>query len=414
MQVDLLNLGTGAGKNMPSEKAELLSLDDLFAAFELELLSVEQMPETAMNSTVPVASFAILDGFPIAEIPQTTEVTDQVATVPDPLPDPEMLAEHMVQVGVNFAPPETFGHESSFDSKVKRDDYMPELGQRVQIETPDMAPPTIDINAVDIKQHDPVEPSKAELNLPFAGIRPIPAASKNQTEGATSEAAPTSERKVPHEVGIIARNSVVDLSSEDLSKPPIQSSERQASTESLELSAVPKAKMDGAIGTVSDPFEALVFSKGNSITSDGILRATSSPISAPHSATSVQITEQVVAAVSSVNDETIEIRLDPPELGKVRVTLTHSDAGTLAQVVSEKPDVSDLLRRNAALLTKELIKAGFENVSLDFQNSGHQNSSSQTSDSEIMKHEIDNDQISSTPKTRSVSVTLSDTLDRRI
>ena len=75
-----------------------------------------------------------------------------------------------------------------------------------------------------------------------------------------------------------------------------------------------------------------------------------------------QVTRQMTPGGASE----MMIRLDPPELGSVRIGLTVGD-GTVAAVVStDRPDVEALLRRNGEQLTAALQAAGYEDVDLSF------------------------------------------------
>ena len=71
-------------------------------------------------------------------------------------------------------------------------------------------------------------------------------------------------------------------------------------------------------------------------------------------------------AVSRSSERHLEIRLDPPELGRVQIHLTPQDGGVQAVVLADRPETQDLLRRHAEALARELGDAGYGNVTLDF------------------------------------------------
>ncbi len=79
-----------------------------------------------------------------------------------------------------------------------------------------------------------------------------------------------------------------------------------------------------------------------------------------------KILAQISTAISNTSKNTVEIRLDPPELGRVIITITQSDSGLLATVTSEKAEIADLLRRHAEILSRELSKSGFNDATLEF------------------------------------------------
>ena len=93
-------------------------------------------------------------------------------------------------------------------------------------------------------------------------------------------------------------------------------------------------------------------------------------------ATEAKIISQISSAISNTSKDTVEIRLDPPELGRVIISITQSDSGLTATVTSEKAEVADLLRRHAELLSRELSKSGFGEASLEFSHKDqHENRS---------------------------------------
>ncbi len=85
-----------------------------------------------------------------------------------------------------------------------------------------------------------------------------------------------------------------------------------------------------------------------------------------------KIALQISTAISNTSKDTVEIRLDPPELGRVIISITQSESGLSATVTSEKAEISDLLRRHAELLSRELAKSGFSDASLEFSHHDHQ------------------------------------------
>lgn len=94
------------------------------------------------------------------------------------------------------------------------------------------------------------------------------------------------------------------------------------------------------------------------------------------------IVRQIAIVLPDVEGNRIEVRLDPPELGRVTLQMTITDDGITAAVTAERPEIIDILRRHADLLQKELQTAGHRNISMDFgqssqgsSNQGHGNES---------------------------------------
>jgi hypothetical protein len=79
-----------------------------------------------------------------------------------------------------------------------------------------------------------------------------------------------------------------------------------------------------------------------------------------------QIVAQLTVAIQRAPGDRVEIRLDPPELGRVQIELSTRDGVLHATVISERPEVHDLMRRHAEMLRQELAAAGHAGVRLEF------------------------------------------------
>lgn len=89
-------------------------------------------------------------------------------------------------------------------------------------------------------------------------------------------------------------------------------------------------------------------------------------------ATPQRIINQVSNVITNMSDGNVEIRLDPPELGRVVVSITQTDSGVNAQIMMEKPEMVDFFRRNADIFARELARSGFENATLEFSHKERQ------------------------------------------
>jgi len=83
---------------------------------------------------------------------------------------------------------------------------------------------------------------------------------------------------------------------------------------------------------------------------------------------------QITLAVAAASEGSVEIRLDPPELGRVQIRLESFENGVRAVVMAERPETQDLLRRNSETLARDLLEAGYSSVSLDFSAGGQSTS----------------------------------------
>ncbi len=86
-------------------------------------------------------------------------------------------------------------------------------------------------------------------------------------------------------------------------------------------------------------------------------------------AATVDPAHQIVAAVRANPDvDSIDVRLEPPDLGRVKIHFSFERAdAVVATLSSERGDTLDLMRRHASDLVRELERFGFGKVQLEFQ-----------------------------------------------
>ena len=79
------------------------------------------------------------------------------------------------------------------------------------------------------------------------------------------------------------------------------------------------------------------------------------------------VTNQIVQLFARATAEgTVEVRLQPEELGRVRLALSPVEAGVTVHISAERQDTLDLLRRHVDLLANDLLSQGYENLSFSF------------------------------------------------
>jgi hypothetical protein len=76
--------------------------------------------------------------------------------------------------------------------------------------------------------------------------------------------------------------------------------------------------------------------------------------------------QQVAIGLTHGPEGTVEIALDPAELGPVRVGLSGAEGNIAVHITAERPETLDLFRRHAEMLARELREAGYGTVSFDF------------------------------------------------
>jgi len=75
---------------------------------------------------------------------------------------------------------------------------------------------------------------------------------------------------------------------------------------------------------------------------------------------------QLAEAAARFPDRPVELTLSPEELGRVRLTLSTTDAGLVLAVSAERPETLDLMRRNIDQLARDFREIGFSDLSFSF------------------------------------------------
>jgi flagellar hook-length control protein FliK len=74
----------------------------------------------------------------------------------------------------------------------------------------------------------------------------------------------------------------------------------------------------------------------------------------------------LVEAARLLPEGPVEVTLSPEELGKVRLALLAADGQITVQVVAERIETLDLLRRHIDVLASELRQQGYSEISFSF------------------------------------------------
>ncbi len=82
------------------------------------------------------------------------------------------------------------------------------------------------------------------------------------------------------------------------------------------------------------------------------------------------VSEQLAAGLRMATEQSAEIRLNPAELGRVRISLHTSDTGVIVSVLAERPETLDLLRRNSDILAQEFREIGYGAAEFSFGQGG--------------------------------------------
>lgn len=78
------------------------------------------------------------------------------------------------------------------------------------------------------------------------------------------------------------------------------------------------------------------------------------------------VAQQITAVVHQGPDRASELMLSPVELGRVRISLTTHEAGVIVNVMAERPETLDLMRRHVAQLAQEFRDIGYDSAEFSF------------------------------------------------
>ncbi|MGR3662201.1 MAG: flagellar hook-length control protein FliK [Paracoccaceae bacterium] len=107
---------------------------------------------------------------------------------------------------------------------------------------------------------------------------------------------------------------------------------------------------------------------------------------------------QMVDALIRQPSHPVEIALNPEELGRVRIALSHLDSGLTVVITAERPETLDLMRRHIDQLEAEFRQLGYENIGFEF--SGGDADSSDQSETE---KQPSSDQMTDSPETTTLT-----------
>jgi len=84
-------------------------------------------------------------------------------------------------------------------------------------------------------------------------------------------------------------------------------------------------------------------------------------------ATPAQIAQQIAVSVSASEGGQTDLRLNPEELGRVRLSLSGGEGILTVSITAERPETADLLRRHIDSLAREFAAMGYEDVGFHFE-----------------------------------------------
>ena len=89
------------------------------------------------------------------------------------------------------------------------------------------------------------------------------------------------------------------------------------------------------------------------------------------------VVRQIAEAAKANDRGLIELTMDPPELGKVRMSLAESGGVMSVSIAAENQATTELMRRHMDLLRKDFMEMGYQDVSFSFEQGGSDTSNQQ-------------------------------------
>jgi hypothetical protein len=84
---------------------------------------------------------------------------------------------------------------------------------------------------------------------------------------------------------------------------------------------------------------------------------------------------QIAGLVQTTREGSLDVRLNPEELGMLRISFTQTEAGLQVSVHAERAETQDLVRRHLDLLARDLESLGFDSVDVGIGQGGEDDSS---------------------------------------
>lgn len=82
------------------------------------------------------------------------------------------------------------------------------------------------------------------------------------------------------------------------------------------------------------------------------------------------IPRQLAELINISGNKSVEVALSPEELGRVKLSITQAESGIVVNILAERPDTLDLLRRHIDQLNQELKLLGYQSSEFSFSQEG--------------------------------------------
>ncbi|WP_368858720.1 flagellar hook-length control protein FliK [Sulfitobacter sp. CW3] len=82
------------------------------------------------------------------------------------------------------------------------------------------------------------------------------------------------------------------------------------------------------------------------------------------------IPRQLAEVIHTSGSKSVDVALNPEELGRVRLSISQAEGGLVVNVQAERPETLDMLRRNIDQLDQELKLLGYADPGFSFSHEG--------------------------------------------
>lgn len=134
----------------------------------------------------------------------------------------------------------------------------------------------------------------------------------------------------------------------------------------VQTAASPQVNTDSDSTTLLDPAVG-GRDEGTSRLSTSALDLTTQPRTPQATANPAYVVKQIADAVRTSDKNVIEITMDPPELGRLRLTMNETAGVMNITISTEQSATSDLMRRHIELLRRDFVEMGYDSVSFSFE-----------------------------------------------
>ena len=117
------------------------------------------------------------------------------------------------------------------------------------------------------------------------------------------------------------------------------------------------------------------------------------------------VSRQIAEALQHMPNRPVEITLSPKELGRVRLAVSSTEGGIVVNVLAERPETIDLMRRHISHLETAFQDIGYSDIAFSFSGGEQAQKDGRSDGSGADKSQILADQSDLLPATTEITLT---------